>query len=178
LLQEYKLITADVKRGFQDIITLNDPLCGDILDHFWPESSSPMPSQLLSDSPYAAIDMGMDDDLRMLFQNPSPMPKPFGIALLQEQPFDNDDLVYQQGMIPNLTSFLANIPYVDEKEAQVLRELLLGPPSIEAARRCTYQHSLHSLFCTCYLHYMYFKCVYILVEARASLFVTFLLDHD
>jgi hypothetical protein len=111
-----------------------------------------MQNLLLSDSPYDGIDMCMGDDLEILFHNPYPMPKPFGIALLRNNAFDTDGIVHQTLMVPKLTSFLANIPCKDDKEVQALRDLLLGPPTIEAARRCTYFHLLCNFFQRCCVH--------------------------
>jgi hypothetical protein len=101
-----------------------------------------MPVQMLSDSPYATIDMEMEDDWKVVFQRLRPEPKPFGITFLQQGSLDVDDLVHQRCTTTMLTSFLANIPRKNDKEAQLLEELLLGPPTIEAARRCAYPYVL------------------------------------
>jgi hypothetical protein len=105
-----------------------------------------MSNRLLSDSPYASIDMGMDDDgLKMMFQQVHPMPKPFGIALAPNDRLYNDSIIRQDEIALRVTNVLANVPYKDEKDVQVLKDLLLGPPTINAVLRCTYLHSLISL---------------------------------
>jgi hypothetical protein len=97
---------------------------------------------MLSNSLYATIDIGIGDDWKVVFQQLHPEPKPFGITFLQQGSLDNDDLVHQRCTMTMLTSFLANVPCKNNKEAQLLEELLLRPPTIEAARRYMYLYVL------------------------------------
>jgi hypothetical protein len=80
--------------------------------------------------------MGMGDEWRTSFIDLLPEPKPLGIAFVQNTSWDNDSRIDQQSMIPILTNFLENIPYKSNEEAQALTDLLLGPPAVEAVRRC------------------------------------------
>jgi hypothetical protein len=78
--------------------------------------------------------MGMADDWKTSFEGLLSEPKPLGIAFVQNTSYDSR--IDQQSMIPGLTDFLANVPYKNKEEAQALTDLLLGPPTVEAARRC------------------------------------------
>jgi hypothetical protein len=80
--------------------------------------------------------MEMGDDWRTSFEGLLPEPKPLGIAFVQYPSLDNDSWIDQQSMIPRLTNCLKNIPYKSDEEAQALTDLLLGPPTVEAVRRC------------------------------------------
>jgi hypothetical protein len=95
-----------------------------------------MSDYLLLDSPYAPLDMGMEDDWKPNFERLLPEPKPLGIAFIQNGSLDDDSQLHHQSMVPRLTSFLGSIPHKSDEEAQALIDLLLGPPTVEAARRC------------------------------------------
>lgn len=136
-----------------------------------------MPDRLLSDSPYAAVDLDMDDDWKMVFQQSAAQSESSGITALQNRSFDNDGLIYHQEIL-KLTSFVANIPFEDEKEVQVVKKLLLGPPTIEAARRCKYLHSYMIRSKNVLFNVMQFKHTYRLIRSHNSLLATFALNHD
>jgi hypothetical protein len=127
-----------VKKGFEQLLTLDDPLCGKIMHHFWSKPSSQASNYLLSvsDSPYAPLDLEMADDWKMSFQSLLPEPKPLGSAFILDQFLVNNGPTLQQWIVRWLTRFLQDIPHKNNEEAQVLTDLLLGPPTVEAARRC------------------------------------------
>jgi hypothetical protein len=78
--------------------------------------------------------MGMEDDWKTSFGGLLSEPKPLGIALVQNTSYGSR--IDQQSIISRLTGFLANVPHKNKEESQALIDLLLGPPTVEAARRC------------------------------------------
>ncbi|KAH7317270.1 ankyrin repeat-containing domain protein [Rhexocercosporidium sp. MPI-PUGE-AT-0058] len=125
------LNSKDAKKWFQNCFVMD----GNLLHNFWPDSSSPLPNQLLSESYYADIYTDMDPVWEASFQQPLHKPKPFGISFLQDTSLGHSSLIWEQRKTLMLTSVLANVPFLNDKEAQVLNEVLFGPPTIEAARR-------------------------------------------
>lgn len=128
-----------VIKGFNQILTSNDALCQDSLNHFWKPPISPM-QLAYSDYPstttmrclpsVSCLDTELIDQT-LLF-------KPFGVNLLHEdnnrQNLDTFERIQQAST--DLPILLANMPHTSHEESQALIGLLLGPPTIEAARRC------------------------------------------
>lgn len=131
------MIFEDVKKGFEQMLTLDNGLGQNVIGHFWPQSTPKLVDYCLLDAPFSStIDSYMDNDLGSEFSYDIPRPKPFGINLLYHN--DSDVLACQQEATATLPSILANMPHKDNGEVEALSTLLLGPPTIEAARRCEY----------------------------------------
>ena len=66
--------------------------------------------------------------------------KPFGVVLSENSyRYNNlDNLECIQRASQDLPSILASMPQTNEGEVKLLTDLLLGPPTIEAAQRCKY----------------------------------------
>lgn len=129
---------------------MEHPFQGNVVNNFWPEHSSEMSNQLQYVPEYADLYEDMDPDWKAIFQHPFPAfpnPKPFGATFLPNVSLDHNGLIREQQRVLKLTSILANIPYKTDAEVRVLNDVLFGPPTIEAARRCMYYPSIcHSLF--------------------------------
>lgn len=87
------------------------------------------------------LDMEMSDEWKLVFQNLPPQPISLGMTVLRRT---LNALVHEDCTVTTLATFLGNIPHKNEEEANLLKELLLAPPTVEAARRCKYLY--YSLF--------------------------------